>query len=291
MLKVTVTSDDVGKRADIYVAEHLQKYTRSSLKVLFQSGKIKVNGKIIDVAYKLRENDKIEIDDSQLKASPKKIELPVIYEDEDVIVMNKPAGILTHSKGALNFEPSVASFIKSKLTDKSLTSNRAGIVHRLDRPTSGVIIAAKHAKAMTHLQKQFSTRNVKKSYLAIVEGEPEPKKAIIDAPIGRNPRKPQTFKVGSAGKPSQTEYRTLKKLELDGKSASLVEFKPKTGRTHQIRVHAAYIGHPLVGDFVYGHEAPKMYLHANSLELTLPNSQRKVFEVEPPADFKELISG
>jgi 23S rRNA-/tRNA-specific pseudouridylate synthase len=144
---------------------------------------------------------------------------------------------------------------------------------------------------LSHLQKQFSTRNVKKSYLAVVAGTPDPEEAIIDAPIGRNPRKPQTFKVGSFGKTAQTRYRTLKKLTLDGKPASLVEFQPKTGRTHQIRVHAAYIGHPLLGDYVYGQEAPKMYLHAKTLELTLPNSQRKVFEVEPPADFKELIDG
>jgi 23S rRNA pseudouridine1911/1915/1917 synthase len=291
MLRFKVTDKDVGKRADIFTAEKLQKYTRSSLKALFASNKVKANGKIIGAGYKLRNGDDLEIDHSQLKSSPKKIYMPIIYEDTDVIVINKPPGVLTHSKGALNLEPTVASFIKPKLTDKTLMTNRAGIVHRLDRPTSGVIITTKHAKALRHLQKQFSARNVKKSYLAIVEGEPIPNQAIIDAPIGRNPRKPQTFKVGSFGKPAETMYKVLKKLELDGKSASLVEFQPKTGRTHQIRVHAAYIGHPLVGDHVYGHEAPNMYLHAQSLELTLPNSQRRVFTVEPPKDFQEVING
>lgn len=288
MFKVKVTSQDVGKRADIFVVKQLKKYTRSSLKPVFVAGKIKVNRKVIDAGYKLREGDEVEIDHSQLKVSPKKINLPIIFEDNDVIVIDKPSGILTHSKGASSTEATVASFIKPKLTDKSLSDNRAGIVHRLDRPTSGVIITAKHAKALKWLQKQFSTRKVNKTYLAIVEGEPSPRQAVIDAPIGRNPRKPQTFKVGSFGKTSQTLYRTLKKVELDGKSASLIEFQPKTGRTHQIRVHAAYIGHPLIGDPVYGHGGKQMYLHAKSLELTLPNGQRRIFEADVPQIFREI---
>lgn len=285
MLRVSANTDDVGKRADIFVAEQLRKYSRSSLKPVFASGKIKANGTVIDAGHKLRENDQLEIDQSQLISTPKKIGLPVIYEDSDVIVIDKPSGVLTHSKGALNTEATVASFIEPKITDKELGGNRAGIVHRLDRPTSGVIITAKHTKALKWLQKQFSTRKVRKTYLAVVEGELEPKQAIIDAPIGRNPRKPQSFKVGSFGKPSQTQYRLLNNIGHN----SLVEFQPTTGRTHQIRVHAAYIGHPLVGDPVYGRGGDKMFLHAKALELTLPNGQHQTFEAVPPNDFKDFL--
>src|SRR5262249_28394801 len=148
--------------------------------------------------------------DRPLFKKPPKISLPIIYEDNDVIVIDKPAGILTHAKGALNTEATVASFIESKLAEDLPKNNRAGIVHRLDRATSGVIITAKHDKALKWLQKQFSTRKTKKLYLAIAEGELEPAEAIIDAPIARNPRKPQTFYVSPIGKPAQTEYKLLK---------------------------------------------------------------------------------
>lgn len=289
MLKITIQPDDVGKRTDVLAAEHLPSHSRSSLEPVFTSGKAKVNGKPAKAGYKLKLGDELEVDHKLLKPTHKKIDLPIIYEDNDVIVINKPAGILTHSKGLLNIEATVASFIHPKLNDKKLEGNRAGIVHRLDRPTSGVIVTARNAKAMKWLQKQFSTRKARKVYLAVVEGVPKPDKAIIDAPIGRNPVKPQTFKVASFGRPAVTEYRTIKTFEYKGRLVSLVEFRPKTGRTHQIRVHAAYTGHPLIGDPLYGSDRGKLYLHAKSLELTLPNGQDRTFEAKLPQKFAELI--
>jgi 23S rRNA pseudouridine1911/1915/1917 synthase len=288
-MEFTVDAADKGSRLDIYVAGKYPGFTRASLETLFDNGMVQANGKTLKAGYKLKAGDKVQVDDSLLSAVPPKIKLPVLYEDDDVIVINKPAGILSHSKGALDTEATVASFIKDKLTDESLTGNRAGIVHRLDRATSGVIIAAKNSKALSKLQKQFSSRKVKKTYVAVVDGVPEQAEAIIDIPIERNPVRPQTFKAGSGGKPSQTHYRIIKTLVKNGSNYSLLELKPLTGRTHQLRVHLAYIGHPIVGDRVYGREADHMLLHAKSLEITLPGGARRTFEVPEPEVFKEFI--
>jgi len=249
---------------------------------------VAVNAEVTKPSHKIKLGDEVQVDESLLRLKPPKIELPIIYEDDDVVVIDKPAGILSHSKGALNLEATVASFIKPRIKDKTLSGNRAGIVHRLDRPTSGVIIAAKNADSLVKLQKQFSKRNAKKIYIAIVEGLLEPTEAIIDAPIMRNPAKPQTFKVSSAGKPAITQYKVLKSFEKGSKAYSLVELRPLTGRTHQIRVHMAYINHPIVGDHVYGHDGDGLMLHAKSLEITLPNSERKVFSAKIPVRIEEF---
>ncbi|MEX0881778.1 MAG: RluA family pseudouridine synthase [Candidatus Saccharimonadales bacterium] len=279
----------VGTRADVFIAAKYPQFARSSLKSLFDRHSVKVNGKETKPGYKLRFGDKVSINEQYFVSQPKSINLPVIYEDDDVVVINKPAGILTHSNGALNLEPTVASFISGKINDKQLTGNRAGIVHRLDRATSGVIICGRNLKALEWLQKQFSGRKAKKIYLAVIEGVPEPKEAIIDAPIGRNPKRPQTFKVSSGGRPAQTRYKILKKIANDGKDFSLLELKPLSGRTHQIRVHLAYIGHPVVGDRLYGHGDPKMLLYSQKLELTMPNGQKKTFTAPAPRSFKDFL--
>jgi len=282
MKEFTVSQSDAGVRLDVFVSAQYPEFTRSSLEALFDNGLIQVNGSPAKPSYKVRGEDGVKIDESLLKAEPPAIDLPIIYEDKDVIVINKPDGVLTHAKGALNLEGTVASFIKPKLTDSNLTGNRAGIVHRLDRHTSGVIITAKTDASQKWLQKQFSTRKVKKSYLAVIEGTLEPEKALIDAPIARNPAKPQTFVVQAAGKPAQTEYETLKHIQKNGKTFSLLKLMPRTGRTHQLRVHLAYLGHPIVGDGVYGRGGPKLLLHAESLELTLPDKSRRTFKADVP---------
>ena len=293
MSKFVVTKNEAGKRADVFVAMKLPEFTRSSLSGLFEKNLVLINGAVAKASHKLKDGDKLEVDTSLLTARPADIELPIVYEDDDVIVINKPAGVLTHSKGLLNTEATVASFIRPKLVGADTTNNRAGIVHRLDRATSGVIITAKNDKALKWLQKQFSTRKTDKTYLAVVEGVPSPEKAIIDAPIERNPKKPQTFHVGVGGRPSQTRYKVLRKLNPSttlraGRSYSLLELRPLTGRTHQLRVHLKYIGHPIVGDRVYGHDGENMYLHAKSLEVTLPGGKRVKFEAPEPNFFNEF---
>jgi 23S rRNA pseudouridine1911/1915/1917 synthase len=289
MHEFEVDKTDVGKRADVYVAAQYPQFTRSALEALFEQKLVKINDEPIKPAHKIKEGERVLVDETLLKLEPPIIELPIIYEDDNVIVIDKPSGILTHSKGALNTEATVASFIKDKLNDGNLEGNRAGIVHRLDRGTSGVIITAKNAEALSRLQKQFSKRKAKKRYIAVVEGILKPKAAIIDAPMMRNPAKPQTFKVSAGGKPAITEYGVLKSFKKGSKTYSLIELKPQTGRTHQLRVHMAYVGHPIVGDHIYGHEGEgSMLLHAASLEITLPNSERRTFEADTPKSIKEF---
>ncbi len=287
--RFNVSKENVGKRTDVFIASMYPEFTRSSLSALFDKEMVKINGKTAGAASKLHSSDKIIIDETLLKQEPPEIELLVMYEDQDVIVINKPAGILTHSKGALNTEATVASFIAPKFNDQNLTGNRAGIVHRLDRATSGVILTAKNEKALKWLQKQFSTRKADKRYVAIVEGLPEPAEAIIDAPIERNPKKRQTFRVEVGGKPSQTKYKLLKVLNKSNNTYSLLELIPQTGRTHQLRVHLKYTGHPIVGDRIYGHGGEDLYLHASSLELVLPDGRKMKFEAPAPKIFKEFI--
>jgi 23S rRNA pseudouridine1911/1915/1917 synthase len=220
-------------------------------------------------------------------AAPKKqtaLKVPVIYEDADCVVINKPAGILSHAKGVVSDEPTVASWLEPKL--EGLEGNRAGIVHRLDRHTSGVMICAKNPKSLAWLQKQFSGRKVKKIYRAVVIGLPEHEHAVIDMPIERNPNKPSTFRVGVNGKSAQSEYQIIK----SSKHFSLVEVRPQTGRTNQLRVHFKAINHPILGDSIYGGPpADRVFLHAMSLELTLPNKQRKIFEAKQPNDFNIVL--
>jgi 23S rRNA pseudouridine1911/1915/1917 synthase len=287
MREFKAAESDTGVRADIFLAGKYPEFSRSSLEGLFDAQKVTLGGRPLKASHKIAGRDVLSVDDKLITAKPKRVELPVIYEDENVLVINKPSGILTHSKGALNREATVASFISPKL-DEIMAGNRAGIVHRLDRLTSGVIITAKNPKAVAWLQKQFSTRKTKKIYQAITEGIPQLTEAVIDAPIARNPKKPQTFYVNRAGKPAQTEYKVLKSFGGEGKDYSLMKLRPLTGRTHQLRVHLAYIGHPVAGDPLYGHAGQHLLLHAASLELNLPNGTRRVFEAPLPDYFKDF---
>jgi 23S rRNA pseudouridine1911/1915/1917 synthase len=273
-------------RLDVFVQTAMPRLSRAFVHRLCDDGKITVDGKVVTKSgYKLREGDTIVIDydDAQLDEIPH-IDLPVLYEDDDCVVINKPVGVLTHSKGAFNPEGTVATFMRDKLQD--MDGNRAGIVHRLDRATSGVIICAKNTEALSFLQKQFSQRKVKKAYIAAIEGTLEPAEAIIDMPIERNPKAPATFRVGPNGKHATTHYKVIQ----TGARNSLLELKPETGRTHQLRVHLAHVGHPIIGDPLYnGKPADRLYLHALSLEITLPNRERKVFEAPLPADFAAIM--
>jgi 23S rRNA pseudouridine1911/1915/1917 synthase len=275
-----------AERLDQYVVRQLSELSRASAVRLIETEKVLVNGMpVVKAGYKLRETDKIVILYAAEEHPPiPEIELPVIYEDRSCVVINKPTGLLSHSKGAFNPEASVATWLRSRLKD--MEGERAGIVHRLDRATSGVMICAKTPESLQWLQKQFSQRKVKKVYIAVVSGVFKQSEAIIDMPIERNPKKPAMFRVGSNGKPAVTAYKVLK---TDG-VRSLVELKPATGRTHQLRVHLEHLKHPIIGDTFYGgEESDRLYLHAKALELTLSSKQRKTFEAPVPPEFEELI--
>lgn len=276
-----------AERLDNYVASQFVDLSRAFAAKLVKEGRVHVNGEAqTKPGYKLRGDDEIVIDyEPSVHDKIPDIELEVLYEDDDCVVINKPKGVLTHSKGVYNPEGTVASWLSGRL--EGLAGERAGIVHRLDRATSGVIIAAKNQTALSWLQKQFALRKVKKTYYAVVSGTPAQEHAIIDMPIERNPKKPQTFRVGSNGKPAVTEYNVLKA----GSTYSLLELKPLTGRTHQLRVHLEQLGHPIAGDTLYGGAVTdRLYLHAASLEITLPNRERKVFEVPVPSEFYTIVT-
>lgn len=278
-----VTEDLKGKRADVLATETLPILSRAYIHKLFENGRITVNDQEAKAGYRLREGDSLHIDfDVDELETTEEIELPILYEDKDVLVIDKPAGVISHARGRFWNEPSVASFIRQKTSQEG---ERAGIVHRLDRVTSGVMICAKNSEALAFLQKQFSDRKVRKTYIAIVKGHMKDREAIIDMPIGRNPHKPQTFHATEIGKPARTKYKVIRSLE----GHDVVELEPETGRTHQIRVHLLEVGHSIVGDHLYGGEkASRLYLHANTLTLKLPNSQKTIFTSPLPEEFAEF---
>jgi 23S rRNA pseudouridine1911/1915/1917 synthase len=275
------------ERLDVLLARSLPDFSRSFLQKLCKEGRVSIDGELeLKPGTLVQPAQEVAVTVPHIDG-PVSGDLPVIYEDNDVVVMNKPAGLLTHAKGAMNMEFTVGEFMRTHTTDDP-TGNRPGIVHRLDRGTSGVIIAAKTPEAKRWLQKQFSTRKVKKTYLALVTGHLKEPAALIQLPIERNPKKPQTFRVAGNGKPAETSYETLKVY----KNATYIKLTPLTGRTHQLRVHMQYLGHPIVGDPVYGKEEPKlgrMFLHAASLEITLPSRERKVFEVPLPPELQQYF--
>lgn len=274
-------------RLDQYVAQFWPEYSRSVWQKYIAAGYVRVNDTVITSAkYELDEDDEVTV---HVPSEPdySSDELPVIYEDDHVLVINKPAGVLTHAKGEISEEFTVADFVRLRMTEKD-TTNRPGIVHRLDRDTSGVIICAKDSETKGKLQKQFQDRKAHKTYLAVVRGIPKKFTATLDLPIERNPKKPSTHRVGVNGKSAVTRYEVL----ATNGTYSVVRLHPETGRTHQLRVHMAYIGTPIVGDRLYGTEKSpidRLCLHAEQLEITIPVSRRETFQAVPPADFQKLM--
>ncbi len=274
-------------RLDQHVAGVFPEYSRSQWQKFIAQGYVKVNSQIENSPKRdIGETDKVRVALPDAPDYSKHI-LPVIYEDEHVVVINKPAGILTHAKGTITEEFSVGEFMRHRMTQPD-TTNRPGIVHRLDRDTSGVIICGRDDVTKRLLQKQFQDRKAHKTYIAIVKGVPKHHKAKLDLPIERNPQAPASFRVGPSGKSATTTYSVL----AHNNTMSVLELKPETGRTHQLRVHLAHLGHPIVGDPVYGGgKSPiaRMCLHAYELEITIPKSQRRTFRADIPEDFMHLI--
>ncbi|MDZ7785674.1 MAG: RluA family pseudouridine synthase [Candidatus Saccharibacteria bacterium] len=284
MKKFLVDAEDNRERADIFAGKRFPELSRAYIKRLFNEGGLTVNDKPTKPGTRLHQGDvlRLHVNLDEMRQI-EDIDLPILYQDDDIVVIDKPAGVISHSRGKFWYEPSVASFMR-QITEQ--TGERPGIVHRLDRATSGVMICAKHQEAMAVLQKQFSDRSVQKTYVAVVSGTLKNEEAIIDVPIERNPKKPQTFRAGTQGKPAQTAFKVLK----TSSHYVLVELKPRTGRTHQLRVHLAYIGHPIVGDELYGGEsAERLMLHARALRLRLPNGQERTFTSEVPKEFTTLL--
>jgi len=268
------TPEDNSERLDIALLNFYPRYSRGELQKFIKLGHVKVNDKIVTTASTpVYPEDKLTLTVPQNSTERP----PVVYEDDKVIVFNKPAGMLSMKKGAYLPETAVDDF--------------GEIAHRLDRDTSGVIIAAKNLKTKGFLQKQFQERHAHKVYYAIVEGEPAQPHAVINIPLARNLKRPTSFIPDPNGREAITEYKVI-----DSKNGlSLVELRPKTGRTHQLRIHMNFIKCPILGDKIYnpkGRKAERMFLHAKSLEITIPgepNNQRKVFDTEIPTEFKKYF--
>ena len=272
-------------RLDIYLSTKFDTtISRSLWQKYIKAGYVSVNNKVATTPkFEVDETDEIALNLPEKEQAD--VDLPILYEDDDVIVVNKPSGLLTHAKGGLSDEPTVAEIIRPK-TSFAMDTDRPGIVHRLDRDTSGLLIIAKNPESAAHLQRQFAERTAKKTYIAITDGKPKLNAAKIDLPIGRNPSAPSTFRIDPNGKPAQTTYHVL----AENDAQSLVELKPNTGRTHQLRVHLAHLNAPILGDRVYGKSSDcRMMLHAQKLEITLPSGERKVFEAAVPDEFKRFF--
>lgn len=273
-------------RLDVYVAQYWPERSRSQWQKLIKDGRVFVNGTSIhDSSFELGEDDEVTIKAPKPPVLTGDIE--VLYEDADVLVMNKPSGMLSHAKGFTPDEFTVAEFVRRHMHEAD-NGLRPGIVHRLDRDTSGIIIAAKHEAAKKHLQKQFQDRKTKKQYVAIVSGELNENMAQIDLPIARNPKRPSSFRVDPRGKSSQTYYEVIGTNGV----LTVVSLRPITGRTHQLRVHMAYLGTPIVGDALYkGIQSPigRLCLHAQSLEITIPSKERMSFTASVPVTMQGMI--
>lgn len=270
-------------RLDAYLAQYWPETSRSTWAKYVKAGYVSVND-VVETSTKrlLTEDDEVTHQVPEATNMDEKT-LPIVYQDENVIVINKPIGVLSHSKGALNDEFTVADFFK-RFSSYNSETNRPGIVHRLDRDTSGIMIGALNDETATLLQRQFAQRKTKKTYMAVVDGTPKEPQAMIDMPIGRNPKEPSKFRVDPNGKTAQTLYLVM---ASNGKH-SLIELQPLTGRTHQLRVHMAHIGTPIHGDKVYGKAADRLYLHAAVLEITIPKGDRRQFVADVPPEFAQM---
>lgn len=305
--------EEIGKRLDHYLLGHLTKYSRSRLQAFIRSGQILVNGNKCKTGYSLEMNDIIQVDllkeESNLKKLvPEDLDLTIIHEDESIVVINKPAGIIVHPGAGIN-SGTVANGLAYHFQKLSNVNGdlRPGIVHRLDKDTSGVMAIAKTNSAHTFLADQFKDRKVKKKYIGLTWGLCDNAKGEINEPLLRNKKDPTKYSVNVNGKISITKY----KVEKIFRHSSLVSFFPLTGRTHQIRIHASHIGHPIFGDEKYGggisrskgflpefkshykkiiQKFNRHALHAEKLEFLHPiNKQIVKFYSPLPQEFLDLV--
>jgi 23S rRNA pseudouridine1911/1915/1917 synthase len=289
-----ISPEDAGMRIDKYLALKLgDEYSRTFVKNMMDKGLVDVNGSRVKPNYSTRQDDEVTAllpPPEPVYVDAEQIPIDIIHEDEAVIVINKPAGMVVHP-GSGNKKGTMVSavlFHCGKLADTG-DILRPGIVHRLDKDTSGVIVVAKNDKAMRSLAKQFQNRTIKKRYLAIVTGKIEMDNGVIDAPLARHAVDRKKMDIEhSTGKAARTVYHVIRR----GKGYTFVCLEPETGRTHQIRVHMKHIGHPIVGDAKYG-GGPGMArqaLHAERIAFTHPETGKTVeFEAPLPEDMKEFL--
>jgi 23S rRNA pseudouridine1911/1915/1917 synthase len=294
------------ERLDRFLAAQVPDLSRSAAQRLIEEGRVTVNGEPARSSYKLRAGDQVVVllrGDEPQEIRPEAIPLQVVYEDSALLVVDKAAGMVVHPApghaGGTLANALLAHSPELGGPDPGAWGTRPGIVHRLDRDTSGLILLAKTEKAQRILQQQFKDRLVNKAYLALVHGHLQPAWGRIEAPIGRDPQHRQRMTVLPGGREAVTEYHVLETFSLQTGPGSgmysLVQAEPKTGRTHQIRVHLASVGHPVVGDPVYGRRRthlplPRQFLHAGHLGFQHPvTGQRLELDAPLPADLASVL--
>ena len=295
MEKIIAEMENV--RLDAYIAQKCENLSRTMIQKLIEDGEILVNGQEKKISYKTKQGDVIEIhipEAKEINLKAQDIPLDVVYEDDDIIVVNKPKGMVVHPANG-NPDGTLVNAVMS-LCKGSLSGIggeiRPGIVHRLDKDTSGLIIIAKNDVAHINLSKQIKDRRVKKIYIALVKGNVSENEAAINMPIGRSTKDRKKMAVRKDGKEAITHFKVLKRY---GKY-TLLELKIDTGRTHQIRVHMAEIGHPVVGDMIYSNGKNEFgiegqMLHAKSLDFQHPVTGKQIhLEAELPKYFEEILS-
>ncbi len=281
-------SEHAGRRLDRFLADANPETSRSEVQRDIRAGRVSVSGEVTrQPSRRLRENDEViwEIAD-RAPLTPQPIPLDILYEDDHLVVVDKPAGLVVHP-GAGTESPTL---VEGLLADRTLPPSddpvRPGIVHRLDKETSGVILVAKTDAALAHLQRQFAARSVEKTYVAVVHGVIAEGEGAIDAPIGRDPAHPRRMSVRSQGRAARTDFRVLRRLH----DSTLLLVRPHTGRTHQVRVHLQYIGRPVVGDPIYGDaKRRRLMLHAWRIRVQHPETGEDLrFEAPIPPEFPDF---
>jgi 23S rRNA pseudouridine1911/1915/1917 synthase len=294
-------------RLDKLLLNWLPQYSRAQLQKWIEDGLVTVNGKAVKAGSKPRSGENVQITipaPQPTTLTPEAIPLDILYEDADLVVIHKPAGMVVHP-GAGNPGGTLVNALLAQYPEmQHMTATtdegedeaaevRAGIVHRLDKDTSGIIVVAKHTDALTALMEQFRDRTVEKTYIALLERAPKTQQGIIDAPIARDPKFRQKMTVLARGRPAITEFEVTDNQFKGGQA--LVTLKPRTGRTHQIRVHMHFIGCPVVGDTVYGMRRKypnfaRHFLHAATLSFDHPRSgKRLTFTAPLPAELTKLL--
>ncbi len=285
---------EAGQRVDRVAAARLPDVSRSRVQRLIEEGWITLNGRMVRASAAVRAGDRLDVTippPEPTELVPQELPLAVVYEDGDIVVVDKPAGLVVHPAPG-HAQDTLVNALLARYPDLAVgDSIRPGIVHRLDRYTSGLIVIARHDAAHQSLAAQMAERTMLKAYLVLVDGHMPQREGRIEAPIGRHPRQRQQMAVVSKGRPARTRYQVLEELG----PYTLVEAQLETGRTHQIRVHFAHAGHPVLGDPQYGRLAgalglTRQFLHAYRLGLRLPSSgEYREFASPLPDDLAEVL--
>ena len=296
---INVDIENANKRIDVFLSKIDENYSRTTIQKMIENDKISVNGQKIRQSYKVQVNDKIEIEEEppkEIELKPQEIPLEILYEDNDIIVINKPKGMVVHPANG-NPDGTLVNAVMAvcKNTLSGIGGEiRPGIVHRLDKNTSGAIIVAKNDKAHIKLSEQLKNHEIEKTYIALVRGIVKENNATINMPIGRSKNDRKKMAVDAKGKNAITHFKVIERFFEN--NCTLLEIKIETGRTHQIRVHLSYIGYPIIGDDVYSNGKNKwdisgQCLHAKSLKFKHPITGKELYiKAGLPEYFENVIT-